>query len=267
MKVADLCKSGLPDGAAFWKVRRKTGGRPALVLGADRRPLAVAIDIDQDDLAELVGPGHYRLQALAGDGKRLPTEVDVVIEAEAGAAEADEAEAHGHAAPPADWRSLLEANVQMARSATVTAPWRKRRPTGSRGSPRRGSSRARSARSPWPIPPPPRRDKDEDGEDDDEAPPPPNNVKVFVDTFLEGIGGPQALVPMVTMAIGLIKNALASKTPPRPGGAGQGAQGITASLAVAVAGRIVVLALIKGSKASRCQSCAVARRAWLLARE
>jgi hypothetical protein len=215
MKVADLCKSGLPDGAAFWKVRRKTGGRPALVLGADRRPLAVAIDIDQDDLAELVGPGHYRLQALAGDGKRLPTEVDVVIEAEAGAAEADEAEAHGHAAPPADWRSLLEANVQMARAlgdshralAQAQADWIKGIAS-ARVIPRQVREVAVA------DPSPPRRDKDEDGEDDDEAPPPPNNVKVFVDTFLEGIGGPQALVPMVTMAIGLIKNALASKTPP-----------------------------------------------------
>lgn len=61
----------LPDNAAFWRVRRHTGGRPSVVVGPNGEPLFVAIAADMDALLDAgCAPGSYRLEAV--DVQRRP---------------------------------------------------------------------------------------------------------------------------------------------------------------------------------------------------
>jgi hypothetical protein len=61
----------LPDNAAFWRVRRQTGGRPSAVVGPNGEPLFVPIAADLDSLvAAGCAPGSYRLEAV--DVQRRP---------------------------------------------------------------------------------------------------------------------------------------------------------------------------------------------------
>lgn len=55
----------LPDQAAFWRVRRHTGGRPSAVVGPNGEPLFIAINGDLDSLVDAgCAPGSYRLEAV-----------------------------------------------------------------------------------------------------------------------------------------------------------------------------------------------------------
>jgi hypothetical protein len=61
----------LPDNAAFWRVRRHTGGRPSVVVGPNGEPLFIAITADIDALIDAgCVPGSYRLEAV--DVQRRP---------------------------------------------------------------------------------------------------------------------------------------------------------------------------------------------------
>jgi hypothetical protein len=61
----------LPDNAAFWRVRRHTGGRPSVVVGPNGEPLFIAITGDVDALLDAgCAPGSYRLEAV--DVQRRP---------------------------------------------------------------------------------------------------------------------------------------------------------------------------------------------------
>ncbi len=61
----------LPDNAAFWRVRRHTGGRPSVVVGPNGEPLFIAITADVDALIDAgCAPGSYRLEAV--DVQRRP---------------------------------------------------------------------------------------------------------------------------------------------------------------------------------------------------
>jgi len=51
----------LPDGAAYWRVRRQTGGRPRKVLGVDRQPLRVPLEMTAEELEDVLGPSSYLL--------------------------------------------------------------------------------------------------------------------------------------------------------------------------------------------------------------
>ncbi|HZS41087.1 MAG TPA: hypothetical protein VFF06_29865 [Polyangia bacterium] len=55
----------LPQDAAFWRVRRHTGGRPSTVLGPDGEPLFVPIMADRHDLhSQGCAAGSLRLEAV-----------------------------------------------------------------------------------------------------------------------------------------------------------------------------------------------------------
>jgi hypothetical protein len=61
----------LPDQAAFWRVRRHTGGRPSAVVGPNGEQLFIAINTDVDALTDAgCAPGSYRLEAV--DVQRRP---------------------------------------------------------------------------------------------------------------------------------------------------------------------------------------------------
>jgi hypothetical protein len=55
----------LPETAAFWRVRKQTGGRPSTVLGPDGEPLFMPVDAAESDLyANGCTSGSYRLEAV-----------------------------------------------------------------------------------------------------------------------------------------------------------------------------------------------------------
>ena len=57
----------VPPEAAFWRVRRQTGGRPSNVLGPDNEPLYIPIGGDRLDLHGNGCSGSLRLEAVDGD--------------------------------------------------------------------------------------------------------------------------------------------------------------------------------------------------------
>src|SRR6186713_1072269 len=58
----------IPDGAAGWYLKRETGGRPKMIVGADRQPARFGLDLSADDLESMVGAGTYRVYAIGADG-------------------------------------------------------------------------------------------------------------------------------------------------------------------------------------------------------
>lgn len=57
----------VPTEAAYWRVRRHTGGRPSTVLGPDGEPLFIPIGADRLDLNAHGCTGSLRLEAVDGD--------------------------------------------------------------------------------------------------------------------------------------------------------------------------------------------------------
>jgi hypothetical protein len=53
----------IPDGTAAWCLKRETGGRPRMILGADRQPARFQLDVTIDDLEAMLGAGTYRVYA------------------------------------------------------------------------------------------------------------------------------------------------------------------------------------------------------------
>lgn len=68
---ADGHPIAMPDGAAFWMLKRQTTGRPKVILGPDRRPLRLPLDTTEDEIADAYGSGTYRLDALDALGNPL----------------------------------------------------------------------------------------------------------------------------------------------------------------------------------------------------
>ena len=68
----------LPSDAAYWRVRRHTGGRPSTVLGPDGEPLFVAITSDRGELQAYGCNGSIRLEAVDGDYRSVRAPVGYV---------------------------------------------------------------------------------------------------------------------------------------------------------------------------------------------
>jgi hypothetical protein len=109
----------LPDGAAYWRVRRQTGGRPRKVLGVDRQPLRVPLEMTAEELEDVLGPSSYLLdlhdQAHNSLNVTVPVTVGVgVDEAADGAHEVAEASPAAIALPATanEVRLVLEANIR-----------------------------------------------------------------------------------------------------------------------------------------------------------
>jgi hypothetical protein len=69
----------LPDTAAFWRIRRHTGGRPSTVLGPDGEPLFVPIMVDKPDLPSYgLEGGSFRFEAVDADRRPLGVQVAFV---------------------------------------------------------------------------------------------------------------------------------------------------------------------------------------------
>lgn len=200
----------VPPEAAFWRVRRHTRGRPRNVIGADRKPVELPLDVTEDDLDAMFGSGTYRLDLCDAQGEPLDVTATVAL-GEPEPANANEPAEDAVAIAPvlpanaSEVRLVLEANVRATQLAfahnerTLTASLRMADTL------RDGIRDLANAQATWintlasargffrnasPLPPLPAPVDDEVDEDDDEeviedeASPPTwiGNLKPLVDT-------------------------------------------------------------------------------------
>ncbi|MGN6108416.1 MAG: hypothetical protein ACTHU0_25145 [Kofleriaceae bacterium] len=118
----------LPDGAAGWRVRRHTGGRPKLVVGDKKLPMLFPLDYTLADVEDILPPGTYRLDLVDKDGHPLEVTVPITLSGPRNAApESYEPtplpgdELIPAVLPPtgSDLRLVLEANVRATQMAFV----------------------------------------------------------------------------------------------------------------------------------------------------
>jgi hypothetical protein len=69
----------VPSEAAFWRVRRHTRGRPRNVIGVDRKPIELPLDVTEDDLEGMFGAGTYRLDLYDVEGEPLDVTTMVAL--------------------------------------------------------------------------------------------------------------------------------------------------------------------------------------------
>ena len=168
----------LPDGAAGWRVKRQTAGRPRVCVGPDREPLRFSLETTAADLLDMLGPGAYRLDAIDEVGEVLDYVTTVQVGLDASSDVGDERDARATIGAPrspatgggSDLRFALEVTAQMARAqsdalrsiADAQAEWIKGL-AAAKAIPRNGFVRVES-----PPPPPPVADDEDDEEDDEE---------------------------------------------------------------------------------------------------
>ena len=171
----------MPDGAAGWRLKRQTAGRPKVVLGPDRLPLRLPLDTTSADLVDLCGAGAYRLDAIDDAGQVLDFITTITVGGDGAAHDATEADPlpaiiGSRGGGGAELRYALEVTAHMARAqsdalrsiANAQADWIKGL-AAAKVLPRNGL---------WQLPPPPvanvndQDDDDDDDDQDDDAPPP-----------------------------------------------------------------------------------------------
>ncbi len=109
----------MPDGAAWWAIKRHTTGRPKAILGPDRRPVRLPLDTTEEEIADTFGPGIYRFDALDEVGNQLDHVTTLEIGLDDSDDEDDERDrslgARGRGGST-DLRFALETIMQMARA-------------------------------------------------------------------------------------------------------------------------------------------------------
>lgn len=117
----------LPDGAAAWRIRRHTGGRPKLHLDASKQPMLFPLHYNISDAEEILPPGTYRLDLIDAKGDALEITVAITIGATRNANESarddpDDERQHDAIstklpATGSDVRLVLEANIRATQLA------------------------------------------------------------------------------------------------------------------------------------------------------
>lgn len=69
----------IPEDAAGWRVRRQTGGRPRLVLDANKQPMMFPLHYTANDVEDILPPGAYRLDVVSVDGELLDVSVAISV--------------------------------------------------------------------------------------------------------------------------------------------------------------------------------------------
>jgi hypothetical protein len=124
---ADGAAIALPDGAATWRVRRKTGGRPRIVLGVDKQPMQLPLAYTIVDLEDVLAPAEYLLDLVDMKGNGLGITVPISIgqlrnaDGDGPADDGDASLAVATALPTSgsETRLVLEANVRATQMAFV----------------------------------------------------------------------------------------------------------------------------------------------------
>ena len=116
----------LPDGAAAWRIRRHTGGRPKLHLDANKQPMVFPLHYTLVDAEEILPPGTYRLDLTDSRGELLETTVAISIGSPRNASEGgrdEDDEKHAETVSTklpvtsSDVRLVLEANIKATQLA------------------------------------------------------------------------------------------------------------------------------------------------------
>jgi hypothetical protein len=69
----------LPEGAVGWRIRRRTGGRPRLVLDSKKQVMLFPLDYSITDVEDIVPPGNYLLDAVDKTGEPLGLTIGLSI--------------------------------------------------------------------------------------------------------------------------------------------------------------------------------------------
>src|SRR5690606_31195212 len=115
----------LPAGAAAWRVRRKTGGRPRLVLAVDKQPMQLPLGYTVVDLEDILAPGAYLLDIVDAKGEPLGLTIGASIGQlrNGDGSGGDEEDEHTPTTAPllpstgSETRLVLEANVRATQMA------------------------------------------------------------------------------------------------------------------------------------------------------
>jgi hypothetical protein len=190
----------LPENATAWRVRRKTGGRPRIVLGVDKQPVQLPLSYSLVDLEDILAPAEYLLDIVDGKGEAVGITIAVSLTSLRNAdgqpedsSPASDGISSMLPSSASETRIVLEANVRATQMAFLhnqktlemglrmaetlrdgvrvmaesQADWIKAM-AGARGF-------FRNAAPPQlpPPPAPPANDDDEEDDDDDDEPAPP----------------------------------------------------------------------------------------------
>lgn len=117
----------LPPGSAGWRVRRKTGGRPRILLDVQKQPMLVPLHFSIVDLDDVLAPGAYLLDIVDGKGEPLGLTMGVSIgqlrNSDGGDDEEEPSSEEAQSVMPtlpttgSDTRLVLEANVRSTHLA------------------------------------------------------------------------------------------------------------------------------------------------------
>ena len=113
----------LPAGALCWRVRRKTGGRPRIVLGVDKQPIQVPLSYSVVDVEDILAPAAYLLDLVDHKGLALGVTVEIAIGQLRNGDDGDDGEpsepaiATGLPTTGSETRLVLEANVRATQMA------------------------------------------------------------------------------------------------------------------------------------------------------
>jgi len=173
----------MPDGAAWWSIKRETRGRPQVIKGPDGHPYRLALTATDADLAETFGPGTYRLDALDALGNVLDYVTTIEVPDDGADDEEDDDDERGARGGSSDLRFALQTIVEMSRSQSESlraiseaqADWLKGL-ANAKSLPRNAVYLAPPALPPAPEPMDDEDEDEDDADDDDErnaAPMPP----------------------------------------------------------------------------------------------
>lgn len=107
----------MPEGAAWWSIKRETRGRPQVIKGPDGHPYRLALTATEEDLAETFGPGTYRLDALDALGNVIDYVTTIEVPDDGSDDEEDEDDDRaGARGASTDLRFALQTIVEMSRA-------------------------------------------------------------------------------------------------------------------------------------------------------
>lgn len=165
----------MPEGSAWWGLKRCTAGRPKAVLGPDRRAVRLPLDTTEEEIAETYGPDTYRLDALDEHGDPIDHVTTSVIGDPCDNEDEEperQSRGFGGGRTGSDLRFALQTNTEMARAlseslkavAMAQADWVKGLAS-AKAIPRNAVYVAPRA---LPAPSDPDDDGDDDDDDDDD---------------------------------------------------------------------------------------------------
>ncbi len=210
----------LPDGAAYFAIKRMTRGRPKVIKGPDGHPYRLALATTDQDVLDTFGPDTYRLDALDALGNVLDyvTTLDIGDD-QAGDDEDDEHAPFDTSGPSSDLRFALQTITQVTKAQADSM----RAIAEAQADFVKGLANAKALpRNAMVVAPAALRAPDDDHDDgDDESPPaPPAPSPPETPGWVAGMQAAQELgksfAPLVDLGIAMFKKKFGDPTSPTP---------------------------------------------------